>query len=101
MPSTKHSLEVIISTAPVGSTKNLLKELHGEFLLIRSPQIIWICNRSAKNMRTQSMSWLEHVAQMKNARFMVGRLTNRGGRFQNISRDAAIELIAHWVFDDL
>ncbi len=78
----------------------LLGEVYGEILLIRSAQTTTICKRTAGNMRQQALTWL-YRAGTENASFLVGKMSEKGGRFQVVTRDQAIELIGIWNFKGL
>ncbi len=77
----------------------LLNEVHGEVLVIRTAYATTICQRSAKNMRQHVMDWLVLAATQK-ASFIAGKMSENGGRFQVVTRDQAIELIATWIFKE-
>ena len=77
----------------------LLNEVHGEVLLIRTAYATTICQRSARNMRQHVMDWLVSAATEK-ASFIAGKMSENGGRFQVVTRDQAIELIATWIFKE-
>lgn len=77
----------------------LLNEVHGEVLLIRTAYATTICQRSARSMRQHVMDWLV-LAGTEKARFIAGKMSENGGRFQVVTRDQAIELIATWIFKE-
>jgi len=77
----------------------LLNEVHGEVLLIRTAYATTICQRSARNMRQHVIDWLV-LAGSEKASFIAGKMSENGGRFQVVTRDQAIELIATWIFKE-
>ena len=79
----------------------LLGEIHGEVLLIRSTHSTTICKRSAKNMRRQALSWLYLAGTENDVSFIAGRVSDKGGRFQIIKRNQAVELIAMWIIEEM
>ncbi len=82
-------------------SNQLLGEIHGAVLLIRSTQSTTICKRSAKNMRRQALSWLYLAGTDKDASFIAGRVSDKGGRFQIIKRNQAVELLAKWIIEEM
>ena len=79
----------------------LLGEIHGEVLLIRSTHSTTICKRSAGNMKRQALSWLYLAGTEQDVIFIAGNISDKGGRFQIIKRDQAVELIGMWIFKDI
>lgn len=77
----------------------LLNEVHGEVLLIRTACATTICQRSARNMSRHIMDWLV-LAGTEKASFIADKMSENGGRFQVVTRDQAIELIATWIFKE-
>ncbi len=78
----------------------MLSEVHGEILLIRTVHTTTICKRTAGNMRQQALTWL-YRAGTENASFLAGKMSEKGGRFQVVTRDHAIELLGTWIFKEL
>jgi hypothetical protein len=78
----------------------LLNELHGDVLLIRTAHTTTICRRSASNMRQQALTWLMEAVTEK-ASYLAGKVSAKGGRFRVVSRTQAVELIATWIFKEL
>jgi hypothetical protein len=95
--------EVIYPLIPVKPQEmvsdQLLNEVHGEVLLIRTAYATTICQRSARNMIKHVRDWLVLAATEK-ASFIAGKMSENGGRFQVVTRDQAIELIATWIFKE-
>lgn len=101
MLETNSSLASVVVDPRELVSDQLLNDVHGEVLLIRSNQVTTICKRSANDMRQQAFSWLHMAGTDKNASFIAGRVSDKGGRFQIVSRDQAVELIALWIFEEL
>lgn len=78
----------------------LLSEVHGEILLIRTAHATTICKRTAANMRQQALTWL-YRAGTENASFLLGKMSEKGGRFQVVTRGQAIEVLGTWIFKEL
>lgn len=78
----------------------MLSEVHGEILLIRTAHTTTICNRTAGNMRQQALTWL-YRAGTENASFLAGKMSEKGGRFQVVTRGQAVELLAVWIFEEV
>lgn len=78
----------------------LLNKVHGEILLIHTAYTTTICKRTAGNMRQKALTWL-YRADSENASFFAGKMSEKGGRFQVITRNQAIELIGTWIFEEL
>lgn len=77
-----------------------LSEVSGEILLIRTAHTTTICKRTVGNMRQQALTWF-YRAGTENASFLAGKMSEKGGRFQVVTRDQAVELIGTWIFKEL
>ncbi|MBM9514796.1 hypothetical protein [Desulfogranum marinum] len=77
----------------------LLNEVHGEVLFIRTAHATTICKRTAGNMRQQVLTWISEAGS-PNASFLTGKMSDKGGRFQVVTRDQAIELFGRWIFKE-
>lgn len=78
----------------------LLNEVYGEILLIRTALTTTICKRTAPNMRSLALTWLYRAGTEK-ANFLAGKMSKKGGRFQVVNRDQAIELLRKWIFEEV
>jgi len=56
---------------------------------------------SGLTMLRHAAMWCVDVRKLKDARFYVGVMTSKGGRFHSISRNKAIEHIGQWVFENI
>lgn len=81
-------------------SEQLLKDICGEVLLISLGKAV-ICKRSAGNLRNRALSWLNIMAEAGCTRFIIGRVSEKGGRFQVVTREQALELIALWLGQEL
>lgn len=91
-PLTLHHGELVSS--------QLLKDVHGEVLLISSGQTT-ICRRSAGNLRQRALSWLNIVANARSSRYIAGRVSEKGGMFRVVTREQALDLMTRWLAEAL
>lgn len=98
--TTQKSISITAMLPHALVSNQMLNQIHGDILLIRANNVTQICNRSAATMRQQAISWLNMAANEKKACFIVGHISAVGGRFQFITRDQAIELVAVWIFEE-
>ncbi len=78
----------------------LLNEVYGEILLIRTAHTTTICKRTAGNIRQQALTWF-YRSGTESASFLAGKMSGKGGRFQVITRGQAIEVLGTWIFKEL
>lgn len=78
----------------------LLNEVYGEILLIRTLHTTTICKRTAPNMKLLALTWLYRAGTEK-ASFLAGQMSKKGGRFKVVSRDQAIESLGRWIFEEV
>lgn len=98
MPNTQ-VIHSVVTPQELVSDK-LLSEVGGDVLFIHSVHGTTICERSVEDMRQQSLSWLVK-ADTEKASFIAGHVSEKGGRFQIITKDQAVELLAVWVFEEV
>ncbi len=97
---TAEATHPVIAIAPQKLVSDqLLNEVHGEVLFIRTAYATTICQRSARNMNQHIMDWFA-MAGTEHASFIAGNMSENGGWFQVVTRDQAIELIATWIFNE-
>ncbi len=90
----------LINDKPQGMVSDqLLNQVQGEVLFIRTAYATTICQRSARNMSKHVMDWLV-LAGTEKASFIAGKMSENGGRFQVVTRNQAIELITKWIFKE-
>ena len=82
--------------------KPLLHDCQGEILMVIEPDGIsdLFCRNEYNGpaMLRHAAMWCVNVRKLKDARFYVGVMTSKGGRFHSISRNKAIEHVGQWVF---
>ena len=83
----------------------LLHDCQGEILMVIEPDGISdvFCRNqySGQAMLRQAAMWCVNVRKLQGAKFYVGVMTSRGGRFHSISREKAIEYIGQWIFRNI
>ena len=83
----------------------LLHDCQGEILMVIEPDGISdvFCRNmySGQAMLRQAAMWCVNVRKLQGAKFYVGVMTSRGGRFHSISREKAIEDIGRWIFGNI
>ena len=83
----------------------LLHDCQGEILMVIEPDGISdvFCRNqySGQAMLRQAARWCVNVRKLQGAKFYVGVMTSRGGRFHSISREKAIEHIGQWIFGNI
>jgi len=88
-------------------TKNepLLQDFLGEILMVIEPDGISdvFCRNqySGQAMLRHAAMWCVNVRKLKDAKFYVGVMTSKGGRFHSISREVAIEHVGQWIFGNI
>lgn len=98
MQPIEQSSLVVVKDSYERVSDQLLCEVYGEVLLIRSTDSTTICKRSAKNMIQRALVWLYFVGHARNASFIAGNIVHKGGLFQSITKKQAVELLGMWVF---
>ena len=80
----------------------LLQDFQGEILMVIEPDGISdvFCRNeySGQAMLRHAAMWCVNVRKLKDAKFYVGVMTSKGGRFHNISREKAITHVGQWRF---
>jgi len=83
----------------------LLHDCQGEILMVIEPdgisEVFCRNQRSGRTMLRHAAMWCVTLRKLKDARFYVGVMTSKGGRFHSISRNKAIEHIGQWVFENI
>ena len=83
----------------------LLHDCQGEILMVIEPDGISdvFCRNqySGQAMLRQAAMWCVNVRKLQGAKFYVGVMTSRGGRFHSISWEKAIEHIGQWIFRNI
>ena len=77
----------------------LLKDVQGEVILIRSPRGITVCARNSASMTKHAPSWLYSIVYSE--AIIAGNVSKKGGRFEFIRKEQAIEVIGKWVFEQI
>jgi hypothetical protein len=96
-----------VATGYVQHTQNepLLQDFQGEILIVIEPDGISdvFCRNqySGPTMLRHAAMWCVTVRKLKDAKFYIGVMTSKGGRFHSISRNKAIEHIGQWVFENI
>ncbi|MBM9514263.1 hypothetical protein [Desulfogranum marinum] len=100
MQSAEHlSLAIVVIHPHELVGDQLLREVDGDVLLIRSTHVSTMCTCSARKRRRQLLACLYLAGTDADASFIAGRVSARGGRFQVISREQAVELLARWIVE--
>jgi len=98
-PVTAGSFQYIRENQP------LLHDCLGEILMVIEPDGIndLFCRNqySGQAMLRQAAMWCVNVRKLQDAKFYVGVMTSKGGRFHSISREKAIEHIGQWIFGNI
>ena len=80
----------------------LLQDFQGEILMVIEPDGISdvFCRNqySGLTMLRHAAMWCVNVRKLKDAKFYVGVMTSKGGRFHSISREKAVEHVGQWIF---
>jgi len=82
--------------------KPLLQDFQGEILMVIEPDGISdvFCRNqySGQAMLRHAAMWCVNVRKLKDAKFYVGVMTSKGGRFHSISREKATRHVGQWIF---
>jgi len=83
----------------------LLQDFQGEILMVIEPDGISdvFCRNqhSGQAMLRHAAMWCVNVRKLNDAKFYVGVMTSKGGRFHSISRKQAIERVEQWIFRNI
>ena len=83
----------------------LLQDFQGENLMVIEPDGIsaLFCRNqySGQAMLRHAALWCVNVRKLNDAKFYVGVMTSKGGRFHSISKEKAIEHVGQWIFGNI
>lgn len=77
----------------------LLKDVQGEVILIRSAQETTICSRNADDLIKKAPEWFFSIVYSES--IVAGNVSQKGGRFEPVRKDQAIDRIGKWVFEKM
>jgi len=83
----------------------LLHDFQGEIMMVIEPDgisdVFCRTEYSGPALLRHAAMWCVNVRKLKDARFYVGVMTSKGGRFHSISRNKAIEHVGQWIFRNI